>query len=53
MKIKDNEITKNNIMAGLHGLGNTLFKIYASGAKIALDCGDDPEDYELYYREDY
>lgn len=53
LEIKDKEITKNNIMAGFHGLGNTLFKIYASGAKIVLDCGDDPEDYELYYREDY
>ncbi len=53
LKIEDKEITKNNIMAGFHGLGNTLFKIYASGAKIVLDQGDDPEDYELYYREDY
>lgn len=51
--IKDEKITKNNIMAGFYGLGDTLFKIYASGAKIVLDQGDDAEYYELNYREDY
>lgn len=53
LKIEDKEIARNNIMAGFHGLGNTLFKIYASGAKIVLDQGDDAEDYVLNYREDY
>lgn len=53
LKIDDREIDKKSIMAGFNGLGDILFKIYASGAKIVLDCGDNPEDYELYYREDY
>lgn len=51
--IKNKAIDKKSIMAGFSNLGDTLFKIYASGAKIVLDCGDDPECYELYYREDY
>ncbi len=51
--IKNKAIDKKSIMAGFSKLGDTLFKIYASGAKIVLDYGDNPEDYELYYREDY
>lgn len=39
-------------MGGLYGLERLLFKIYASGAKIILDNGDDPEDYEVNYRQE-
>jgi hypothetical protein len=39
-------------MGGLYGLEALLFKIYASGAKIILDNGDDSEDYEVNYRQE-
>lgn len=49
IKLKGNEINTKKIMGGLYGLEELLFKIYASGAKIVLDNGNDPEDYDLYY----
>jgi hypothetical protein len=52
IKLKGNEINTKKIMGGLYGLEALLFKIYASGSKIVLDNGNDPEDYELYYRQD-
>jgi len=53
IKLKGNEIDKNKILGGLYGLDELLFKIYAHGSKIVLDNGMDPEDYDLYFREDY
>lgn len=53
IKLKGNEIDKNKILGGLYGLDRLLFKIYAHGSKIVLDNGTDPEDYDIYYREDY
>ncbi len=53
IKLKGNEINKNKILGGLYGLDELLFKIYAHGSKIVLDNGMDPEDYDVYYREDY
>lgn len=53
IKLKDDEINTKKILGGLYGLDRLLFKIYSVGAKIELDCGDDPDYYELYYRSDY
>ncbi len=52
IKLNGKEIDSKKIMGGLYGLDNLLFKIYASGAKIILDQGEEAEDYEeiLYYR---
>ena len=52
IKFKGQEIDTQKIMGGLYGLDNLLFKIYASGAKIILDQGEEADDYEdiLYYR---
>lgn len=52
IKLKGDEINTKKIMGGLYGLEELLFKIYASGAKIILDNGDDPEDYEVNYRQE-
>lgn len=49
IKLKGNEINTKKIIGGLYGLDALLFKIYASGAKIVLDNGEDPEEYDLYY----
>lgn len=51
IKLKGKEIDTKKIMGGLFGLDNLLFKIYASGAKIVLDQGEDAYnyEYELYY----
>jgi len=56
IKFKGEEIDTKKIMGGLYGLDKLLFKIYASGAKIILDKGEEVDDYEydLYYtHEDY
>lgn len=53
IKLKGNEIDKNKILGGLYGLDKLLFKIYAHGSKIILDRGDDPEEYDIWFREDY
>lgn len=53
IKLEDEEINTKKILGGLYGLDELLFKIYASGAKIVLDNGTDPEDYDLNYREDF
>lgn len=55
IKLKGEEINTKKIMGGLFGLDELLFKIYASGAKIILDKGDDYYDYEndLYYNNEY
>lgn len=37
IKIKDCKFNNHMIMGGLHGLRETLFKIYASGAKVIID----------------
>lgn len=52
IKLKGQEINAKKIMGGLYGLDELMFKIYASGAKIILDKGEDYEDYEddLYYK---
>lgn len=52
IKLNGKEIDSKKIMDGLYGLDNLLFKIYASGAKIILDQGEEADDYEdvLYYR---
>ena len=52
IKIKNQEIDKNKIMEGLYGFEKLLFRIYASGAKIALDKGTDPDEYDLYYSDE-
>lgn len=50
IRVKDSEINAHYlIMKGLYGLDSLLLKIYASGAKIKLDEGNDPEEYEIYY----
>lgn len=49
IKFKGDEINTKQIMGGLDKL---LFKIYASGAKIKLDQGDDADDYDLYYNQE-
>ncbi len=53
IKLKGDEINTKKILGGLYGLDRLLFKIYSTGAKIELDCGDDPDDYEIYYESDY
>lgn len=53
IKLKGREINKDTILDGLYGIDEFLFKIYAHGSKIVLDNGTDPEDYDIYYREDY
>lgn len=53
IKLKNEEIDTKKILGGLYGLDKLLFKIYSSGAKIILDKGMDPEDYDIYYRTDY
>ncbi|MEG1870974.1 MAG: hypothetical protein RR192_03130 [Peptostreptococcaceae bacterium] len=53
IELKGNEIDKNKILGGLYGLDELLFKIYAHGSKIVLDNGMDPEDYDIYFKEDY
>lgn len=52
IRLKGDDINPKKIMGGLYGLERLLFKIYASGAKITLDNGDDPEDYELHYSQE-
>lgn len=52
IKFKGDEINTKQIMGGLYGLDKLLFKIYASGAKIKLDQGDDADDYDLYYNQE-
>lgn len=51
IQLKGQEINTKKIMGGLYGLDKLLFKIYASGAKIILDKGEETDDYEydLYY----
>lgn len=49
IKLKGDEINTKKILGGFYGLDRELFKIYATGSKIKLDCGDDPEDYDIYY----
>lgn len=49
IKIKEKEINADVIMSGMYGLDKLLLKIYASGAKIILDCGIDPDSYEIGY----
>jgi hypothetical protein len=47
------DFSKNNELGALFGLEELLFKIYATGAKIVLDEGEDADDYDLdYYDED-
>lgn len=53
IRIKGDEINTKKILGGLYGLDELLFKIYAHGSKIVLDQGEDPEDYDIYFREDY
>lgn len=53
IKLKGDEINTKKILGGLYGLDRLLFKIYSTGAKIEFDCGNDPDDYEIYYRSDY
>lgn len=53
IKLKGDEIDKNKILGGLYGLDELLFKIYAHGSKIILDQGEDPEEYDIWFREDY
>lgn len=53
IKLKGNEINTKKILGGLYGIDKLLFKIYAHGSRIILDQGDDPEDYDIYYREEY
>jgi len=47
IKLKDGNIDTKKILGGLYGLDRLLFKIYASGSKVVLDHGTDPEDYDL------
>lgn len=54
VKLNDTELNTKKILGGLYGIDKLLFKIYSSGAKIILDNGMDPEDYDLYLEgEDY
>lgn len=53
IKLKGDGINTKKILGGLYGLDRLLFKIYSTGAKVELDCGDDPDDYEIYYESDY
>lgn len=53
IKLKNEKIDTKKILGGLYGLDRLLFKIYSSGAKIILDNGLDPDDYDIYYRTDY
>lgn len=50
IKLKGDDINPKKIMGGLYGIDRLLFQIYASGAKINLDNGNDSDDYDLYYR---
>lgn len=50
IKLKGDELNTKKIIGGLYGLEELLFKIYAGGAKIVLDNGNDVDDYDLYYR---
>lgn len=52
IKIKGDEINTKKIMGGLYGLDKLLFKVYSQGAKITLDQGNDPDNYDLYYNQE-
>jgi hypothetical protein len=53
IKSDDRDFSKNNELGALFGIEELLFKIYATGAKIVLDEGEDSDDYNLdYYDED-
>ncbi len=49
VKLNSEEINPKKILGGLYGVDALLFKIYASGAKIILDKGTDPDNYDLRY----
>ena len=49
----DIDITKKIKIGNLYGLNEMIFKIYSSGAKIILDQGMDPDDYDTYLGENY
>ncbi|MCC0677825.1 MULTISPECIES: hypothetical protein [unclassified Clostridioides] len=46
-RYQNREISSKDIMNGFGNFGDLLFKIYAHGSKIILDCGDDTDDYDL------
>lgn len=52
-KLENIDITKKLKIGNLYGLSEMIFKIYSSGAKIILDQGMDPDDYDTYLGEDY
>lgn len=53
VNIGGRELNKNNEFGALFGPAELLFKIYATGAKIILDQGEDEDDYNLsYHKED-
>lgn len=51
-KINEREFNNRVIMGGLHGVEETLFKIYSTGAKIIVDVDDIDFEYG-YENEDY
>lgn len=54
IELKGKELDTKKVLGGLWGTDALLFKIYSSGAKIVLDHGTDPEDYDLHLsNEDY
>ena len=52
-KLENIDITKNLKIGTLFGLSEMIFKIYSSGAKVILDKGMDPDDYDTYLGEEY
>ncbi|MCC0679526.1 hypothetical protein IC218_04535 [Clostridioides sp. ES-S-0005-03] len=52
-RYQNREISSKDIMNGFGNFGDLLFKIYAHGSKIILDCGDETDDYDLTNGEDY
>lgn len=50
LEIDNKSIDTKKILGGLYGLNRLFFKIYSAGAKVVLDQGYDPDDYDLYYK---
>lgn len=49
VQVSDRRFDKNSELRALFGVEKLLFKIYATGAKVVLDQGVNPDNYNLNY----
>jgi len=52
VKLNNRELDKNKLFGALFGVDELLFKIYATGAKVVLDQGEDADYYDLSYHDE-